>query len=365
MNTHGTPDIMVELDGTLGDFFPACVVSTTPPTVPASGLTLSSFATRAYVRAGTYLTYVDQPAVTVSIVGGDGTYWLAVTDDTFSAFSGWTRRAGSHYVWRASATRPSDVDNLLTFAQLTVSGGNITVVTPLLSAPLSQQLAGAVAITGGSATFSGLLQANGGITATNFAGGSGTFSGTLTAGSTTINGALDVVSTSRFQGAVGIGVVPNPSFCLVTNPGNAIFGGNVGVQGINPTTAGLTASTCLITTINCNGTASKPGGGPWSDASSALLKKNIRSIDNALELLLAQCGRVFEWRETERAALLPGERYGLIAEEVTLPQWQHPQADGLIAIAAQGFEALCIEALRTLVGMIEGIKHRLDALETV
>ena len=171
MNSHGTPDMMVELDGTLGDLLPACVVSTTPPTVPASGLTLSAFATRAYVRAGTYLTYVDQPAVTVTLVGGDGTYWLAVTDDTFSAFAGWTRRAGSHYLWRVSATRPSDVDNLLTFAQLTVSGGNISAVTTPwgVAPPLALATADKVSLGGHAST--GVLDVQGSVVASDAANG--------------------------------------------------------------------------------------------------------------------------------------------------------------------------------------------------
>lgn len=167
MNTHGTPDMMVELDGILGDLLPACVVSNTPPTVPASGMTLSAFATRAYVRAGTFLTYVDQPAVTVSLTGGDGTYWLAVTDDTFSAFSGWTRRAGSHYMWRLSATRPADVDNLLVFSQLTVSGGNISAVsTPWgVAPPLALATADKVSLGGHAPT--GVLDVQGSVVASD------------------------------------------------------------------------------------------------------------------------------------------------------------------------------------------------------
>jgi hypothetical protein len=112
----------------------------------------------------------------------------------------------------------------------------------------------------------------------------------------------------------------------------------------------------LVVSVTATDNGYKPGGGPWADSSYRHLKRNIQAIDDPLGLLLAQRGRCYEWDEETRAQLLPGPRYGLIEDEVTLPQWRVPQEDGQVAIAANGFEALCIEALRQIV-------QRLEALE--
>jgi hypothetical protein len=112
----------------------------------------------------------------------------------------------------------------------------------------------------------------------------------------------------------------------------------------------------LVVSVTASDNGYKPGGGVWADSSYRHMKRNIQAIDDSLGLLLAQHGRCYEWEEETRAVLLPGPRYGLIEDEVTLPQWRVPQDDGGVAIAANGFEALCIEALRQIV-------QRLEALE--
>lgn len=108
--------------------------------------------------------------------------------------------------------------------------------------------------------------------------------------------------------------------------------------------------------IRVDGTGYKPGGGSWADSSSRHLKRHIAPIVGALALLLGQRGRVYEWEEPLHARVLPGPRYGFVADEVTIPQWCFTSPEGEPALAAQGFEALCIEALREIV-------HRLEALE--
>ena len=161
--------------------------------------------------------------------------------------------------------------------------------------------------------------------------------------------------------------------------GNASITGTLGVTGVLTTVTNVQLGGDLFVSnrigvgvspvagmhITLGGTgASKPGGGAWMDSSSRTMKRNIQRIPNALPLLLEQRGCVYEWEEATRAALLPGPRYGLVAEEVTLPQWRTEQEDGTVAIAANGFEALAIESFRTIVTMVEGIQQRLDALET-
>ena len=102
----------------------------------------------------------------------------------------------------------------------------------------------------------------------------------------------------------------------------------------------------------------KPGGGAWASSSSRTLKRNVQRIPNALPLLLEQRGCSYEWEKPEYAALLPGTRYGLVAEEVTIPQWRTTTPEGEEALAIQGFEALTVEALRAIVTRLEALEAR-------
>lgn len=170
-NTHGVADMAKELQATTSDLLPACIVTTSWPTVPVPpSLTLAAFATAGYVRDGVDLVYCAQEAHTVTLTGGDGTYWLGLGQDTFTTVAAWNRTAGTQYLWRPSATRPPDVDGLLVFSQITVSGGNITAVAPAAGVTRAEALralaglgtmatqnANAVAITGGTATLSTLV----------------------------------------------------------------------------------------------------------------------------------------------------------------------------------------------------------------
>lgn len=135
---------------------------------------------------------------------------------------------------------------------------------------------------------------------------------------------------------------PEPGYWLTAQ--NAYF--NTATVGAN----------LLVYSITATQNGYKPGGGVWADSSSRTLKRNIQRIPNALPLLLEQRGCMYEWDEPTHAALLPGTRYGLVAEEVTLPQWHTRGPDGGDAIAAQGFEALCIEGLREIVTRLEALE---------
>ena len=68
--------------------------------------------------------------------------------------------------------------------------------------------------------------------------------------------------------------------------------------------------------LEVNGTAAKPGGGSWTSSSDIRLKKNVKTIEDALDRILALRGVEFEWDEPERARLLPGPQMGMIAQEV-------------------------------------------------
>jgi Repeat of unknown function (DUF5907) len=101
------------------------------PTVPASGLTLSTFLCRGYLRdtsTPARLLLVEQGLQGVGpLTGGDGVYWLAFHFDPSTAVSGWTRQSGSRYLWQKAVSKPA-IANGQVIAKLTVAAGNITTV---------------------------------------------------------------------------------------------------------------------------------------------------------------------------------------------------------------------------------------------
>jgi hypothetical protein len=94
----------------------------------------------------------------------------------------------------------------------------------------------------------------------------------------------------------------------------------------------------------------KPGGGSWTATSDARLKKNIHTIPGALDKLLALHGVNFEFIDPERIHELPGERTGLVAQEVekVFPDWVETGKDGYKRVTVRGLEGLVPEALRQL-----------------
>jgi hypothetical protein len=127
-NTHGSSNELLERQHWFGDMFSPHVSTGCLPSVPAASLTLAAFACQAYVQtADGALAYVTQTAQAVGpLSGGDGTYWLAVHRDNRTAVAGWTRQAGTHYLWQKAATQPADPANTLVVAQITVASGAIS-----------------------------------------------------------------------------------------------------------------------------------------------------------------------------------------------------------------------------------------------
>jgi hypothetical protein len=115
------------------------------------------------------------------------------------------------------------------------------------------------------------------------------------------------------------------------------WGNNVGIAVTNP-----------AFTLEVNGTAGKPGGGSWSVSSDARLKKNIQQLTGALDRLLALRGVTFEYIDPSSIHELPGERIGLIAQEVekVFPDWVETGQNGYKRVTVRGLEALVVEALR-------------------
>ena len=376
MNTHQTADFAHELQATCSDLLPACIVSSSWPTVPVPpSLTLAAFVTAGYVKDGPTLVYVAQEAHTLTITGGDGTYWVALGQDTWTTVASWTRTAGTHYLWRLSATRPPDVDGLLVFVQVTVSGGNITAVTPAPGVPLAealraqaglgtlaQQDASAVAITGGIATglaglgvanqagnnliaFSSSLQASG--------GSNRWFLFTDGDAPSYLTGTVQLVKTLGIQqppsASYGLGLTWNKStqYGLVLTPVSTDTGTQaVLFKNLAGTDVGSIATTASATAYNTS--------------SDRRLKTAITPLVDALATVLALAPVQFRWRAT-------GEQgTGFVADEVSplVPEAVTGEAEAVDAegqIVPQGLDLS--KLVPYLVGACQALSQQVQALQ--
>ena len=133
--------------------------------------------------------------------------------------------------------------------------------------------------------------------------------------------------------------------------------GLVGINTVDP----------LGFTLAVNGSAAKPGGGSWSTFSDARLKRDVQPLEGALDQLLALRGVRFEYLDPEAIHELPGQRIGMVAQEVAqvFPDWVTEGPDGYLLLTVRGFEALTVEALRDLRrekdAQIEALQSALDA----
>lgn len=122
--------------------------------------------------------------------------------------------------------------------------------------------------------------------------------------------------------------------------------------------------------------AGKPNGGSWGNSSDIRVKKNIKDIDNPLELMLKLHGRQFTWINPEEHGNLKNPRFGFIAQETEeiFPEWfseTEPQGkdkalvkEGKIkSINIFGFEALTVEAIRQLKAENDALKTKNIELE--
>ncbi|MFC1888762.1 tail fiber domain-containing protein [Thermodesulfobacteriota bacterium] len=127
----------------------------------------------------------------------------------------------------------------------------------------------------------------------------------------------------------------------------AIMGGSVGIGTVTPGW-----------TLEVNGSAAKPGGGSWTSSSDIRLKKNVETLEGALDDMLALRGVTFEWQEPEEHGNMTDIQMGMVAQEVeeVFPSWVGEDRDGYKDLTFRGFEALTTEAVREL-------NNKIDALE--
>lgn len=124
--THRMPDQTRQRQVWKGDMLGGYVVSGCLPSAPGT-LTLAAFACEGYVKDATTgeLLYVGQSAAAVGpLTSSNGTYWLAISRDLSTSHSGWTRQAGTQYLWRASSTIPAETTGMMVLARLVISGGS-------------------------------------------------------------------------------------------------------------------------------------------------------------------------------------------------------------------------------------------------
>lgn len=149
------------------------------------------------------------------------------------------------------------------------------------------------------------------------------------------------------------------AFIGLSNENSVGFWGNTGQPGwrllVDTTSGNLTVT----------GNAFKPGGGAWGISSDERLKKNISTLEGALDKLLQLRGVSYEWKEPEKQGNLTGPQMGLIAQEVeaVFPEWIGVDADGYQTLSIRGFEALVVEALKELKAENEALKKRCEELE--
>lgn len=296
-NTHGIPDSAKELQAIMGDLQSPCIISSTFPAVPVTSLTLAAFATRAYVKDGTDLRYVEQSAMPITLSGADGQFWLAAHKDTSSAVASWTRVPGTHYLWRSNPTKPAAPAGGLILSQVTVAGGVITAVSQatIPRAPLSLQDAGAVAITGGTVSAS-----------------------TVSAGTVeATTGLFTAFANARFNGHVGFNTPPSVyglDIRWIRSDGAALLAQPLDSDTNGPVFLFSNLSAGVVGSIFTNATTTS-----FNTTSDPRLKDNIEDLPNPLQVIQGLRPVAFRWRRNQEAGrgLLANEVQALVPEAVT------------------------------------------------
>lgn len=124
--------------------------------------------------------------------------------------------------------------------------------------------------------------------------------------------------------------------------------------------------------------AGKPNGGSWANSSDARIKKNISSIEGALEKITALRGVNFEWINPGEHGNAEGTQGGFIAQEIekVFPEWVNeiPPTEKDAELVSGGekiksltlpfeFDAYLVEAVKELSAQNKALLARIEALE--
>ena len=175
----------------------------------------------------------------------------------------------------------------------------------------------------------------------------------MTIRNSTANGNVDLnLMTSNARG-----------YSLAVIPDGASGAGAFYLQELNAISTGEPTWTPRL--IITPGGQTQVQGGAVGTISDARLKKNIGDIERPLDTLLALRGHRFEYLDPARALGATGERIGFVAQEVreVMPQWVSENSDGYYSVAASGFEALAVEAMREQQQLIRDLERRNESLQ--
>jgi hypothetical protein len=139
-----SPDLLLSEQQRWGLAMQGYVVEGCLP-VLTSGLTVQIASCRAFVHRpddnpARLVGFEEETPRLLTVSGADGPVWVAGRDSPATSAPGWTCLPGVHYCWSASAQPPALAAGLLWLARLTVSGGAVTLVEPLMGqSPLDMQ----------------------------------------------------------------------------------------------------------------------------------------------------------------------------------------------------------------------------------
>jgi hypothetical protein len=98
-------------------------------TIPSSSLTLPAFQCLAKIKYGNKSFEVRQDSAAVGpITVTTGVYWIAMHWNTTATVAGWTRQAGTKYLWRAQTDAPDIPDGMVLLMRVVTDSSVIALV---------------------------------------------------------------------------------------------------------------------------------------------------------------------------------------------------------------------------------------------
>jgi len=109
--------------------------------------------------------------------------------------------------------------------------------------------------------------------------------------------------------------------------------------------------------------AAKPSTNTWTVPSDERIKKNIHTMENALDTVCKLRGVTFEYNDVKYPNI-KGLQRGMIAQEVkeVIPEWVKEGADGYYSLSIGGFEGLASEAFKEMRAIIDKQQAEIEQL---
>ncbi len=106
--------------------------------------------------------------------------------------------------------------------------------------------------------------------------------------------------------------------------------------------------------------------GTLHQSSDMRLKRNVKSLADALSRLLSLRGVSYEWKDAENNPDRTRTQMGFISQEVesVFPEWVSEDHRGLKMLTTSGLGAMTVEAIRELKYLFDGLVERIDVIES-